>query len=303
MHGRKNRSPRRSSCLARAFGLLVLTCALAFAAGVLISHRNTSPVPPGPTSTTAPAPKSMPGIDRVSVQHMEPPADSSADVRLRQTPQRTAPPGKGRPKPGAFPSEFRRGSPNSRRIALTFDAGAGVGHTQQILDTLARNGLHATFFLTGKWAAANPGLTGKIAAAGHEIGNHTYTHRRLTKLSKEEIADELDSTEQLIIRLTGVSTKPLVRVPYGERDQRVISDLEELGYTSVYWDLDSWDSVKKGITSDEIEQRVLQKVRNGSVVLMHCGSIPTADALDSIIQKLRKAGYEPVRVGELMAGG
>ena len=113
-------------------------------------------------------------------------------------------------------------------------------------------------------------------------------------------ADEAEKAEQFALRLTGRSTKPLLRVPYGERDARVLSVLEEHGYRSVYWDVDSWDSYKKGITSGEIEQRVLSRVGNGSIVLMHCGSRATTNALDSILKKLTAAGYEPVTVGELL---
>ena len=205
-----------------------------------------------------------------------------------------------RPKVLVFPGEFAHGDKSSRQIALTFDAGASSAPTPEILDTLTKHNVHATFFLTGKWMKKNPGLTRRIAAEGHIIGNHTYNHRSLTELDSGEITKEVEKTDQLVMDLTGQSTKPLLRVPYGARDKRVLSVLNELGYTSVYWDLDSWDSVKAGITSTEIEERILGKVRNGSVILMHCGSQASADALDSMLDKLEAAGYEPVTINELM---
>lgn len=204
------------------------------------------------------------------------------------------------PPPNSTLSEFSRGDADSPKIALTFDAGASAAPCAKILDVLAKRHVHSTFFLTGKWIAANPELVRRIADEGHEIGNHTYDHRRLTKLSRGDIADEVEKTDRLVERETGGSTKPLLRVPYGERDHRVLSILSELGYRSIYWDLDSWDSVKAGITPAEIESRVTGKVRNGSIVLMHCGSDATAEALDDMLDRLRASGYQPVKVSELM---
>jgi len=197
-------------------------------------------------------------------------------------------------------SEFSRGNPNSPKIALTFDAGWENKPGAKILDTLAEHGVCCTFFLTGKWVEKNPELTKRITDSGHEIGNHTYSHKSLTNLSAGQIADEAEKTEQLIVKITGKSTKPLLRVPYGSRDKRVLAALQKLGYRSIYWDTDCHDSVKPGITASEIEQRVLAKVRNGSVVLMHIGSGPTADCLDSLLTKLKEAGYQPVTVSELI---
>lgn len=204
--------------------------------------------------------------------------------------------------PGPGFTEVSRGSKISRRIALTFDAGADPRPTPKILEALAKHNLHATFFLTGKWIQKNPELAARITAEGHEIGNHTYSHKRLTSLNAGEIANEAERTEQLVLKVTGHSTKPYLRCPYGERDKRVLSVLRGLGYRSIYWDVDSWDSVKVNITSAEIEQRVMKKVRNGSIVLMHCGSKPTSDALDSLIGQLLSAGYQPVTVSELLGG-
>jgi hypothetical protein len=125
--------------------------------------------------------------------------------------------------------EVSRGNPQSTQVALTFDAGADPRPTPKILETLARHGVHATFFLTGKWIEKNRGLTERIIAEGHEIGNHTYSHRSLTHLSSGEIADEVEKTEQLVLDITGRSTKPYLRVPYGARDKRVLGILSDLG--------------------------------------------------------------------------
>lgn len=294
MRHHKNR--RRGAGCMRAFGLLILAVVFAGCAYLITSQKN-APVKPSVCDSEhrqvvhkhhasrpveAPQPEEQPSAEKPSV--------TPAPVKPNISTHRAV----------VFPGEFARGDVSGPRIALTFDAGSGAAPASDILDTLAKHGIHATFFLTGKWVEKNPDLTRRIVAEGHSIGNHTFSHRRLTDLSSGEIIDEIERTEQLIMQLTGKSTKPLLRVPYGARDKRVLSVLEGLGYTSIYWDLDSWDSVKAGITSGEIEQRVLGRVRNGSVILMHCGSRPTADALDSILQKLEAAGYQPVTIGELM---
>ncbi len=197
-------------------------------------------------------------------------------------------------------NEISHGSRAKPLIALTFDAGADSSPTTDILNTLAKYNLHCTFFLTGKWIERNPELTRRIAAEGHEIGNHTYSHRRLPQLYEGEIISELARTDDLVVRLTGRSTKPLARVPYGSRDKRVLRILAENGYRSIFWDVDSWDAFKAGITADEIRQRVISHVSNGSIILMHCGSKATANALDSMIEKLRESGYQIVTVSELI---
>lgn len=194
-------------------------------------------------------------------------------------------------------------SADSLKIAITLDAGASPAPTPAILKTLKAAGLHVTFFLTGKWCEQNPELVKEIAADGHEIGNHSYSHPDLRKLSDDAIREQLSKTENLIVQLTGKSTKPLFRPPFGGRDKRVLSVAEGEGYTSVCWSLDSWDAFKKGITSQEIEKRVLDKIQGGDIVLMHCGSAPTAAALPDIIAKLQQRGFQIVKVSELTSGG
>ena len=199
-----------------------------------------------------------------------------------------------------IPGEVSHGSTSSPQIALTFDAGAAGEPVDKILKTLAKHGLHSTFFFTGKWIEKYPDLARRIVAEGHEIGNHTYSHPRLTSMSDAEIAKQIDRTEELALHVTGASTKPLFRPPFGARDKHVLSVVGGLGYRSIYWHVDCWDSVKKGITSEQITKRVLDLIGNGSIVLMHCGSQATADALDGLLTQLEARGYKPVTVGQLL---
>lgn len=206
-----------------------------------------------------------------------------------------------RRRPVGYPGEIvHTQSPN--KIAITLDAGASPAPTPSILRTLKAAGVHVTFFLTGKWCEQNPELVKEIAAEGHEIGNHTYSHPDLRKLDDDAIRDQLAKTEDLVVNLTGKSTKPFFRPPFGGRDKRVLSIAAQEGYTGVYWSLDSLDAFKKGITGEEIESRVLNRVQGGDVVLMHCGSAPTAAVLADVISKLQQRGFEIVRVSDLVSG-
>jgi peptidoglycan/xylan/chitin deacetylase (PgdA/CDA1 family) len=197
--------------------------------------------------------------------------------------------------------EVDRGQPG-RRVALTFDAGASAEPAAFILDTLKQYDVHVTFFLTGKWAEDNPGLVRRIAAEGHEIGNHTYSHPHLPELDEAAIVAEIQRTEQIIRDLAGQTTRPLLRPPYGDRNQAVLDTLARQGYISVFWTVDSLDSVGEPKTADFILQRVTHPdvPLEGAIVLMHVGNRTTADALPAILEWLRQEGYQVVKVSEIL---
>jgi peptidoglycan-N-acetylglucosamine deacetylase len=173
-----------------------------------------------------------------------------------------------------------------------------VGYTGQILDTLAANGIRASFGITGKWAEQNPGLVQRIAVDGHDFINHTYSHASMTggstntpPLSREERWAELDRTEEIIVNLTGLSTKPLFRPPYGAYDVSVIADVGARGYLyNVMWTVDSRGWLRWSSTS--IAQRCLQLAEPGAIYIFHVGSASQdGPALRSIIDGLRAEGY------------
>lgn len=201
------------------------------------------------------------------------------------------------PQPPARKAPLRRGL--SERVALTFDAGAAAEPGWDILKTLRERGLKCTFFITGKFARNNPQLVKAIAADGHEIGNHTWGHPDLRKLSDQEIREELSKTEFEVQEAAGVSTKPFFRPPFGARDKRVLRVAREEGYECVYWTVDSWDSVKKGITADEIIDRVTGLIKSDGVILCHIGSRASAEALPRLLDDLQAMGLTPVKVSEL----
>jgi len=234
-----------------------------------------------------------------------PPASGGSTTSLPKPAPPKEPPAVPRAKkphrrPAALPGEVAYVRESGRMIALTFDAGASGEPTKSILSTLRSQGIRVTFFLTGKWAEKYPALVKSISDDGHEIANHTYSHPDLRKLGADSITEQLDRTDQIIFKLTGQHTAPLFSPPFGSRDARVLSTAAKAGYSGIYWSLDSWDSVKQGITSREIADRVLERAQAGDIVLLHCGSAATAEALPEIVRELRAQGLQIVTVSELI---
>ena len=184
-------------------------------------------------------------------------------------------------------------------VALTFDAGAALGSTMETLDILRGRGVRATFFITGQFAERYPDAIRQMAADGHEISNHTYSHPDLVTVSDEAIVKELERTDQILSGLTGRSSKPWMRMPYGSRDARVLRIVGQAGYRSVYWALDSADW-REDATARGVAQRVLANIKAGDVVVHHCSTAATAGALPTILDGLDQRGLRVVTVTELL---
>jgi peptidoglycan/xylan/chitin deacetylase (PgdA/CDA1 family) len=194
------------------------------------------------------------------------------------------------PGSGAGPPEGQAHHPCSAGyLALTFDDGPDV-HTPDVLDVLASHRAPGTFFVEGAKVDDRPGTVARADDEGHRIANHTYHHERLTELDDAEIRWTVTATDDAI-RSAGVTPLPVLRPTYGDTDDRVRGAVEAVGYREVTWDLDSrdWES-----TSDEIEQRVLDGLHPGAVILFHDGSSntpETVEALPTIIEEARERGY------------
>jgi delta-lactam-biosynthetic de-N-acetylase len=199
----------------------------------------------------------------------------------------------------ASAQEIYRGPMDAKKIALTFDAGAASESTPRILDVLKQENVKATFFLTGKWVNDNPRLTKRIAGDGHIIGNHTYSHPDLAKMTDKQISDQLQSTDDLINQTVGFSSKPLFRFPYGSRDTRVLNAVAKAGYRSIYWTTDSLDW-KPDMTPEKVKERVLGSLGNGAIILVHCGSEKTAEILPDLIRQIKGRGYSLATIPELL---
>jgi peptidoglycan/xylan/chitin deacetylase (PgdA/CDA1 family) len=189
--------------------------------------------------------------------------------------------------------------PTTRNVvALTFDAGANADAVPSIMDTLQRNGVAATFFLTGQWVERFPQQARQIGTY-YPIGNHTYSHPSLPALTDAQVREQLTLAHDRIRSATAQDDRPLFRFPFGDRDARTIGLANSLSYGSVRWTVDTlgWRGTSGGQSVQSVVDRVLSTLQPGQIVLMHLGSHPTdrstldADALPVLISELRQRGY------------
>ncbi|MGZ4622425.1 MAG: polysaccharide deacetylase family protein [Blastococcus sp.] len=260
-----------------------------------------SAAPPAPPTSTAPTTSSA-GSPTTTAPTSEPTSTA------RSTP---APTTAAVPFPAALRGQDVTVLPTgSRVVALTFDAGSDAAGLPSILRTLAAQGVHATFFLTGRWAVTYPASVAAIRAAGHRIGNHTVTHPHLTAMSDAAVRDEVLGAQRTILA-TGADPRPLFRFPFGDRNARTIADVNGLGYVAVRWTVDSlgWEGTSGGQSVQSVADRAVHALRPGEIVLMHVGSNPDdhttldADALPQVISRMRAAGYGFVTLDALLAPG
>lgn len=187
-----------------------------------------------------------------------------------------------------------------KTISISFDAAWGDEHTQPILDTLEKYDVKATFFLVNFWAEKYPDDVKKIAAAGHEVENHSTTHPDLATVSKEQIQKEIGTAGDTVEKLTG--KKPtLFRCPFGSYNNTVIETAQEMGYKVIQWEVDSLDW--KSISTDQIVERVTRNVKPGSIVLFHNNAEHVEEYLPIILEKLQAEGYKIVPIGQLIYEG
>ncbi|MGE5580105.1 MAG: polysaccharide deacetylase family protein [Bacillota bacterium] len=177
----------------------------------------------------------------------------------------------------------------TKRVCLSFDDGPDVNTTRQILATLDRYGIKATFFLVGDRAVRNPDLVQEVANAGHVIGVHGYDHKALSGLSASEVRKDLQKALNAIEEITG--KKPhLYRPPGGYLDRVQIEEAERLGLTTLMW-TNIGGADLRASSAEEVVFRVTQAAKDGGVLLLHEGLRHTAEALPSIIESLARAGF------------
>ncbi|MFG3719011.1 polysaccharide deacetylase family protein [Streptomyces massasporeus] len=170
-------------------------------------------------------------------------------------------------------------------VGLTFDDGPS-GNTTKLLDALRQNGLRATMFNQGQYAAANPSLVRAQVTAGMWVANHSYTHPHLTRLSQAQIDSEISRTQQVIANAGG-GTPKLFRPPYGETNATVKSVAARYGLTEIIWHVDSQDW--NGASTESIVQSVA-RLTNGQIILMHDWPANTLAAVPRIAQTLASRG-------------
>lgn len=189
---------------------------------------------------------------------------------------------------------------DDKTVALSFDAAWGNEDTQQLIDILNKYGVNATFFVVGQWADKYPESVKALHDAGNEVMSHSDDHAHFAQLGADEIKANIASSNEKIQNIIGAAPT-LFRCPYGEYNDTVISTVGSMGMTAIQWDVDSLDW--KGISAQEISDRVLKNVKSGSIVLFHNAAENTPEALPTIIEALIADGYTIVPVSQILLSG
>jgi peptidoglycan-N-acetylglucosamine deacetylase len=200
---------------------------------------------------------------------------------------------------GLKPATYAQVRVDQPYIAMTFDDGPSSANTPRLLEILKQRNIKATFFLIGENVAANPDIVRQILAGGHEIGNHSWTHPQLSKLSDERVTAEISKTQDAIKEASGF-TPALLRPPYGAITARQREWIEgQFGLSIILWSVDPFDWKRPG--ASVIIQRILSQVRPGAIILSHDIHKQTVDAMPATLDALIAKGYKFVTVTQLIA--
>lgn len=181
-----------------------------------------------------------------------------------------------------------RGPDSVQAVALTFDDGPHRWHTPELLEILRERNIKASFFVVGQRVAENPGLLQKIHEAGHCIANHSWSHPDLTRLTMNDIVDEVRFCNQVVEALTDERPK-FFRPPGGRWDDKVLRVVSDEGLLSVLWTVNGYDIPPR--PPEELAELILRRTRPGAIILLHDGGGATAAALPAIIERLQVDGY------------
>jgi len=194
---------------------------------------------------------------------------------------------------------FTRVMVSGKYVAMTFDDGPHPQNTPRLLDILRVRNIKATFYLIGQSVDLYPQVVRRTVAEGHEIGNHTQSHRLLSKLSDSEIRMELSRCRDAIARASGVQPRTM-RPPFGgllQRQREMIHN--EFGYPTILWSVDPFDWKRPG--SSVVTSRILHGTTAGSIILSHDLHASTVDAMPATLDGLLRNGFQFVTVSQLLA--
>ncbi len=179
-------------------------------------------------------------------------------------------------------------------LYLTFDAGYENGNTPAILDALKKHHAPATFFLVGNYLTTSPDLVRRMVTEGHTVGNHTFHHPDMSKISTPEaFSQELKSLEELYQQVTGQNMKHFYRPPQGKYSESNLQMAKELGYHTFFWSLAYVDWYEdKQPSHEEAFQKLLGRIHPGAVVLLHSTSRTNAEILDELLTRWEEMGYQ-----------
>lgn len=184
-----------------------------------------------------------------------------------------------------------------KKVAISFDTAWGADKTEKIVEILKSYKVGATFFMVGFWVSDYPEMVKLINGQGIEIGTHSNTHPDFVNLSEEQMRLELTTSIDAIKNITGKEVN-LFRAPYGSYNNTMLNLTNSMGLMTIQWDVDTLDW--KGYSGIDICERVMSKVKNGSIILCHNNAEHILDALPLMLERLINAGYEVVSVGDLI---
>ena len=195
------------------------------------------------------------------------------------------------------------GDTSQKVVYLTFDAGYENGCTAKILDILQKHNIKAAFFLVGNYMERNPDLVRRMVNEGHIVGNHTMHHYNMEKISDSAaFAKELQELEKLFLDITGKELPKYYRPPQGTYSVENLKNAKELGYKTVFWSLAyvDWNNDNQP-TKEQAFAKLLPRIHNGAVILLHSTSKTNAEILDELLTKWKEMGYSFASIDALFS--
>ena len=194
------------------------------------------------------------------------------------------------------------GNSENKYIYLTFDLGYEAGYTENILNTLKDNNVKAAFFVTNHYINTASELIKRMIDEGHIVGNHTMTHPDMSKISdKKSFSEELSGLEKLYKDITGQDMMKFYRPPQGKFSVDNLKMASEMGYKTVFWSLAYVDWYNDDQpTKEEAFEKLIPRIHNGAVVLLHSTSETNSKILDELLTKWEEMGYEFGTISELI---
>ena len=196
------------------------------------------------------------------------------------------------------------GDTTQKRIYLTFDSGYENGCTEKILDVLKAHHVPAAFFLVGNYVERNPELVKRMISEGHIVGNHTMHHYDMSRIKEQANSEkELTDLESLYKEVTGQEMEKYYRPPQGIYSRENLQQARDLGYKTVFWSLAyaDWDN-KAQPSREHAMSKLLPRIHNGAVVLLHSTSKTNGEILDEVLTQWEKMGYSFGDISEIFPG-
>jgi len=197
---------------------------------------------------------------------------------------------------------YYTGDTGEKKIYLTFDAGYENGYTEKILDVLKKHEVKGTFFLVGNFLETSPEIVKRMAEEGHTVGNHTMTHPDMSAISDmESFKKEIGGVEELYKKITGKDMLKIYRPPQGKYSEDNLRMAQEMGYKTIFWSLAYVDWYNDNQpTREQAFDKLIPRIHNGAVVLLHSTSKTNCEILDELLTKWEDMGYIISPITELV---